>query len=547
MLIVGGGAAGSCLARQLIQAAPDLRIAVADRAKLPRPAETLRLGESTSEIGAGYLEERLGLGGHLREVHHAKAGLRFFFRRAPGSPFGERAEYGGNTPIPGIWTMPFDETNPPTFQLHRGRLEAHLIEGLDKAGVQLLGASTVREVVPGDPHKVRIERGDETLLVEARWVIDASARAGVVRHHFTSVHHTGHSVRASWGWVRARLDPDAMSASDAYRDRCPLGVRWRGTSHLMGEGYWIWIIAHPDELTSVGLVTDGEGPHPELGELMDWLEEHEPELHAQISAGGGLEQLSGGRFEATGVTALIGERLAAVGDAAATADALYSPGLDLIAMSNDLVAATVLADHRGEPTARNTRYANVIFPQLHRQYMLLYRDLYELTASPRVLAAKIAWDNAVYFAFTAPWVRSPDFADPRCFGTIGPLSIRVAELHERMQDLFVAWARGTQPGPARGVFDQNLADFLMRPLRGVQERRSGPELRELLAAELQGLEQLAVTVFRRAAADMGLVPPEGPLNAYALDLDPANWQGLTAGRQRRDSLGDEVAGLWLSS
>lgn len=79
VVIVGGGLAGLTLALQLRARLPALSITVVERNRLPLPEAAHKVGESTVEIGAHYLDTVLGLDAHLRERQLRKFGFRFFF------------------------------------------------------------------------------------------------------------------------------------------------------------------------------------------------------------------------------------------------------------------------------------------------------------------------------------------------------------------------------------------------------------------------------------------------------------------------------------
>src|SRR5262245_53370170 len=78
-VILGGGMAGLTLALQLRARLPSLSITVLERQSHPVPEAAHKVGESTVEIGANYLDTVLGLDGHLRQSQLKKFGFRFFF------------------------------------------------------------------------------------------------------------------------------------------------------------------------------------------------------------------------------------------------------------------------------------------------------------------------------------------------------------------------------------------------------------------------------------------------------------------------------------
>jgi flavin-dependent dehydrogenase len=282
VVVIGGGMSGQTLARQLLLREPGMRIAVIDGSELPRPDDTLRLGESTSEVAGWYFRDRLSLEDHLRSRHIVKAGLRFFFADVGGRGFGGRSEYGLLLPKPGFLTLPFNGTNPPTFQLHRGRIEHFLVTENVAMGATMVDRATVRDVTLGSPHRITVDRGGSQEILEAEWVIDATGPAGFLRPRIAEVVPGPHHARASFFWADAPLDCDEWSDRPEFLDRVPRDVRWHSTGHLLGDGYWIWLIRLGSGQTSVGVVADPLR-HPAIvspEKMMGWLDAHEPELGA---------------------------------------------------------------------------------------------------------------------------------------------------------------------------------------------------------------------------------------------------------------------------
>src|SRR6201999_787543 len=74
--IVGGGVAALTLAYEIRQARPTTRILIVEPHAHPVPEITHTVGESTVEISAHYLRDRLGLAEHLRSAQLRKMGLR---------------------------------------------------------------------------------------------------------------------------------------------------------------------------------------------------------------------------------------------------------------------------------------------------------------------------------------------------------------------------------------------------------------------------------------------------------------------------------------
>jgi 2-polyprenyl-6-methoxyphenol hydroxylase-like FAD-dependent oxidoreductase len=169
--ILGGGLAGGCLARQLRLEAPGLRVLVAEKRPHPVPEAAFKVGESSVEIGAHYFQKRLGLEPHLRSAQLEKLGLRYFFPNGDNRDLGQRIELG-----------PAQFSPVPSFQLDRGRLENFILREDAEIGATVLDGCRVQSIVlDGAAHRVSISTPDGSRQISARWIVDASGRAGLLK------------------------------------------------------------------------------------------------------------------------------------------------------------------------------------------------------------------------------------------------------------------------------------------------------------------------------------------------------------------------------
>src|SRR4029453_10436153 len=86
---------------------------------------------------------------------------------------------------------------------------------------------------------------------------------------------------ACWFRVADRVRVDDWSDDPAWQARVPSSQRWLSTHHLMGTGYWVWLIPLASGSTSFGIVADA-ALHPfhrlnRFDRALDWLREFEPQ------------------------------------------------------------------------------------------------------------------------------------------------------------------------------------------------------------------------------------------------------------------------------
>ena len=197
--------------------------------RTPGTQAAFKVGESSVGIGARYFQRRLALEPHLRSDHLEKLGLRYFFTAGSNLDIARLVELG-----------PRDFPRVPSFQLDRGRLENLLLRELAASGTTVLDASRVRTIaLGGDVHRVSLTTPDGAHDVTARWLVDASGRAGLLRRQLGLDRTSSHAANACWFRVRSRVRADDWPDERAWRSRVPSGLRWPSTNHLMGAGYWV--------------------------------------------------------------------------------------------------------------------------------------------------------------------------------------------------------------------------------------------------------------------------------------------------------------------
>ena len=405
--IIGGGLAGNLLARQLGRTVPGLRIGLYEKSR----ETSWKVGESVVEIGSHYLVKRLGLSRYLYDRHFPKNGLRYFFDDERRSlPLWEMSEIG---PV----NLPFH----PSFQIDRMRLESDLLAANQRAGVHVELGVRARPVEIGSggaPHVLEVGGTGSARRVTARWLVDAAGRADVLaRAVGLRLREDTHRLGSVWGRFEGVADVDDLGP-EAWRARVRHSSRFLSTIHFFYPGYWIWFIPLHDGVTSVG-VTGNTGQDERALRTPEgfrrFLDGHAAVAHLLRDS----KQLDQGSYTQIAYSTeryFSRDRWGLTGEAATSADPLYSPGTDFIAHENDFLSELIRRDFAGEDPselAERTELYDRFMAFRQEATLSLYRNLYETFGSFEL--GKLKWDfdiGCYYNLWVTPYVRD-EHLDPR--------------------------------------------------------------------------------------------------------------------------------------
>lgn len=451
MAIIGGGVAALTLALEILRARPQTRLLVVEPNPYPAPEITHTVGESTVEISAQYLRDRLGLADHWNTAQIRKMGLRMFFSHDGNTDIARRMELGSSS-----------FTAQVTYQIDRGRLENELTRRCLSVGVSIV-SGRVRSVEFGHgnrPHSLSIQDGEAIIHKTARWVADASGRNRALPRQLELRRPNEHNCNAVWLRVAAEIDVGQWSDEPNWQARLIEGDRAMSTNHLMGEGYWVWLIRLASGATSVGIVadpafhafTDFNTP----AKAKNWLREHEPQCAAVLADidhlikdfrvmknySHGATQVYDGR-----------NRWCVTGDAGIFLDPLYSSGLDLVAIGNGLITDMIVRELDGEDVVGRAGISDSLFRSLTEMWLAIYCNQYILMGSPAVMAAKVIWDIAFYWGFLGLLYSNDRFVSVADDPGVVPHLEGLIALSNRMQQFFREWAAVEDLRPCGGFVD----------------------------------------------------------------------------------------------
>ncbi|RZO60574.1 MAG: NAD(P)/FAD-dependent oxidoreductase [Sandaracinaceae bacterium] len=535
VVICGGGLAGLTLARQLRRQLPGVSVVVVDRQARPLPEATHKVGESSVELGSRYFEHTLGLRDYLLEQHLVKNGLRFF----PGGghlPLAQRTELGPPQ-LPVV----------PSFQLDRGRFENDLRAFCEEDGVTLIEGVGVKDVRlaasdTSDLHEIELEDGR---VLTGRWVVDASGRRRLLTRKLGLGEESGHHAHAAWFRLDGRLDVGHLVPEEesAWHGRDLDGIRWLSTTHLMGEGYWAWIIPLSSGKTSIGIVAHGEvhdfTSMNTLERSLAWLEEHEPVLREKIAAFEVADFRCLKDYSYTSTRCLSADRWAAVGEAGLFVDPFYSPGSDFIALANVHTGELIRRELAGEDIRAHAEFVDWFYRRLAAISTETYSHAAKVYGQPRVMAAKIYWDNFNYWAFVCQYffqgLWALDLEGQRRFVDVAQ---RFASLNLRAQRLFAAWAARAADAPdGKSVVLPPIPSMLANLHLDLEREMSPDETLAYMDDKADAAEELLTDLLLRAAAEVGdaVVAESGASDwpLAGLDARVAAEDGPKRGRRRR--------------
>jgi flavin-dependent dehydrogenase len=435
--IVGGGVAALTLALEIRRTRPLTRILVVESNPHPVPEITHTVGESTVEIAAQYLRDRLDMADHLHTSQIRKMGLRMFFSHDGNTDIAQRMELGSSSFTPQV-----------TYQIDRGRLENELNRRCLSDGVKII-SGRVRSVELGEgrPHTLAIQRGDMTSHTTARWVVDASGRNRALPRQLELRRGNQHHCNAVWLRVATEIDIGKWSDDPSWHARLVEGDRAMSTNHLMGEGYWVWLIRLASGATSVGIVAD-PAVHAfdnfnTLAKARSWLAEYEPQCAAVLAQHEHLikdfrvmKRYSHGAAKVYDAQS----RWCLTGDSGVFLDPLYSSGLDLVAIGNGLITDMITRELDGENVVARTRISDSLFRSLSEMWLNVYCNQYPLMGSPAVMSAKVIWDMAFYWGFLGLMYSNGKFVSVADDPEVVPHLEGIIELSNRMQRFFREWA-----------------------------------------------------------------------------------------------------------
>ena len=579
VVILGAGLAGLSLARQLLLDTDRTVLLVERRDEVPPKRQ--KVGEATVQLSAYYFAKVLRMEAHLLEEHYMKYNLRFLWP-TPGAA-NDGLEHYSQAYIRSL-------SNIASYQIDRNKFEAELLR-LNLESPRFTFVAGIRDLDvrlnARDSHEVRFTAAGRERRVATPWVVDTTGRNKVLARKLDLGKPNAIRHGAFFWWIDGRLDIEELTALAPAARRLHPSRRHTGhlpfflaTNHFMTEGAWFWVIPLHGR-TSLGLVFDRELVDP--AEVMSvekatrWVCERFPLFARELPkheavCSGGLKDYS---YDCR--QTISPQRWALAGEAGRFTDPLYSPGGDLIAIYNTLIADAVATDDDGELLAKCGRYEQLM-RAVYAAYEPSYALSYDALGDAEVFSLKYGWELAVYFSFYVfPFINDlftdrrfqPAFL--RTFARLGPVNLGLQRLlsgyfqwkkekkEKKGQKNQVRKGRGVDEAKGGAESGSAWEETGLEPVffeftRLCTLRRSeqafyevgvdAAEARRVLAERLRDLEEMARYVAAWIAARVLDDPELSTSRAFVegldltrLEFDPEGWRRLReeAGRSRSET------------
>ncbi len=393
VVILGGAFSGATTGILLKREQPDLRILIVEKSsRFDR-----KVGESTSEVAGCFLTRSLGLESYLSREHITKHGLRMWFN-------------GDNNQCPSRCSEigTYYQVRLPTYQLDRSKLDAHLLQTAVEMGCELWRPASVRDFTLAGigNNQLTLKRDGIEHQVHSKWVVDASGKAAHLARKLGHLRKLdSHKTNAIWARFKNVSDLDNSDLKERFPEfadavRCP---RSQATNHLMGHGWWSWIIPLQNGEVSAGLTYDSElFTPPEGTSLTQRLHKHllshpiGKEMFADaLPVEKDTHSYSNLAYYSTKPA---DSGWICVGDAAGFIDPLYSQGLDYCAHSVSFAAKIIAKSHTGQCVEADVAdYAEQFVTSYFRWHRALYQNKYHYLGDAELMNAAFWLDIGTYF------------------------------------------------------------------------------------------------------------------------------------------------------
>jgi hypothetical protein len=276
------------------------------------------------------------------------------------------------------------------------------------------------------------------------------------------------------------------------------------TNHLVGAGYWAWLIPLASGSHSVGIVADPRY-HPldtmdTFEKAMAWFQTYQPRLFDELDGKRHLLQDFAffRKFSYGCKQVFSAQRWALTGEAGLFLDPFYSPGSDFIAIGNTYITELVAIDRAGKPLGAHAQLYDQVYHSFYESTLALYTDQYGLFGDPEVLPVKVIWDYTYYWGVLSQFFFQGRLTDLAAMGALRDELAQCQKLNIEVQAFFRAWSAVSEKRNPAVMLDQASLPWFAELNRSLNDTLDDAQFRARLRASTQQLHQLAREMLTRA-------------------------------------------------
>jgi flavin-dependent dehydrogenase len=497
VVICGGGLAGMCVARQLKLENSAISILILEKNRFPVREAAHKVGESTVEIAGFYFRETLQLQQYFKNEQYIKCGLRYFFK--------EKSDDFANYPEIGL----SEYASIDSYQLDRGKLENDLYFLNKQLGISIKDDVSVYDIILNEGntnHEVLYTEKANAMAeqsVSCKWVIDASGRRSILQKKLGLRRKLDSNCSSAWFRVKGRLDVSDFVPDDnvIWHQRAPHKIRYYSTTHLMGNGYWIWLIPLINGNTSVGIVVD-ESLHNytefnTIEKALQWIREKSPFVATAIESHEIMDFLGLRNYSYSSKRVFSENRWACTGEAALFPDPFYSPGSNLIGYSNSIITQLISNYLSGGEIDKDRI-------DFYNQFIIFQNDwlvgdiqsAYPYFGNSQVESLRYIWDIVVGWTMAAPQMFNSIYLDEQKTEQIQDILFSFYNLAFKVRQLFSDWSK-----LSKGTFSFQFIDYLKIPFikelydRCLQKEKTNEQIMEDYTFSVGKIEEFVQVLF----------------------------------------------------
>lgn len=374
LVFIGGGPSATLTSISILRERPQTRICIIESTEV----FTKKLGESTADLTAIFLN-RFDIHDILKK-QVKKTGLKFVFENADQ------------------FLSPSYKSIANGYQLDRSLFDQDLLDEVMALGAIVLRPYRYQSHQMENEHFViNCCSKNAVIKIQSKWLIDCSGRRAVIAREKNWLKNIG-SLGTACTWCHVKSSQ--LNYQTENWDEKAIGDSSQATTHFIGKDYWAWFFPVNATEHSFGITylkaTYEQGPREVFQSILNSDERFE-RIFSQLNIEDiQLRFVDNIDFE---VKTIKENRLLLLGDSCGFSDALFSPGLELVAQQSLWVSSLLKNELNGMDCRQAwLRYERKLLLAI-KSRIHTYRKRYHLMQNPQAFSTWLRMDFFAYYLF----------------------------------------------------------------------------------------------------------------------------------------------------